>query len=686
MNARRTTTWIFGSTILISAFLLFQVQPIISKAILPWFGGTPAVWTTCMLFFQLLLFLGYCYAHLLARLTVKRQAAVHVLLLVTAVLLLPITPQVDWKPNSETLPALHILSLLLVHVGLPYFLLSSTGPLVQSWFSRATDGQSPYRLYALSNVGSLAALISYPFVFEPSLSTTGQARFWSLGFGLFVLSCVTAMVHLWRRAPQGSHLPASSGAQRHESHDNQRHPWFSWLSLPALASVLLLSTTNHVCQDVAVIPFLWIAPLSLYLITFIISFDKERWYARRAFGFVAAGLIVVISGINLSGVIPGLVAETALYLATMFCLCMICHGELVRRKPAAEHLTLFYLLVSAGGALGGVLVAVICPYVFDSFAEMNLALVVGFAISICVAVQSGDKAISPRPSIAMGLIGVCLLVVLRGQFVVVLGAGHLAERNFYGVIRTAEDRSDDPAKQGRFMMHGRICHGFQFHDPSKQQVPTMYYAHRSGVGIALDNFPRRGPIRVAAIGLGTGTIAAYGQPGDLYRFYEINPVVERMARDQFSFLEASQADIEVVIGDARISMERSAPGNFDVVVLDAFSGDAIPAHLMTSEAFALYQRHLNEDGVIACNISNRHLDLERVLIPIAKANGMRYVNVLADRDEQLYRSASHWFLMTKNGQFLSSDAVTSAARDEHGTYAHLPLWTDQYNNLFRILK
>jgi hypothetical protein len=695
MKSNRTLTFLFGTTILLSAFLVFQVQPIISKAILPWFGGTPAVWTTCMLFFQLLLFGGYCYAHFLSRLKVSRQVAIHLPLLLVAIGLLPIIPGGEWKPNGGTQPVLHILALLLTHVGLPYFLLSSTGPLVQAWFSRTTDGQSPYRLYALSNIGSLGALLSYPVWFEPVFGTAVQGRIWSVGFGLFVVVCSLCLWAVWKYAAS----PTATSKPGHyviSTVETAGHSYFAWLGLPALASVLLLATTNHVCQDVAVIPFLWIAPLSLYLATFIICFDREAWYSPQKYGWATMALVIVASLVTLNKFLPGIMFEALLYLATMFCGCMICHGELVRRKPAARYLTKFYLMISAGGALGGMLVAVICPVVFDGFAEMHISLIFVFVLAAAATQAGWAAAPSSRPAqpshlsagrwAVMAVLLVGLVVVLRGQVTGMKDNGLYATRNFYGVLRLTEEDTDDPYRRGRYMMHGRIAHGFQHFHPDLRRRPTMYFASESGIGITLLNMSPGQGKRVGVVGLGVGTLAAYGKPGDCYRFYEINPEVEMLARRDFTYLSDCQAEHEVVLGDARLSLEREPPGNYDILILDAFSGDALPAHLITAEALEVYKRHVVDDGIIAFNISNNHLDLERVLTPLAELHDYEYLSILATQDVDTFRSPSLWFIMSKNRQFMSSPAMVSAARGDLERYVHLPVWTDQYNNLLHILK
>lgn len=692
------TTWLYGLTILVGAFLVFQVQPIISKTILPWFGGSPAVWTTCMLFFQVVLFAGYAYAHLLIRLRPRLQTVVHVALIGTALLLVPIIPDPSWKLHGGDHPTWTILLLLATTVGVPYFLLSSTGPLIQFWFDRAHPGKTPYRLYALSNAGSLAALLTYPFLVEPAMTTWAQSTVWSLLFILFAVSCSLCAVIMrrWvddRREPRPEDRANDAGAVAAPAFGDGARPGAgqcgSWVFLAAVPSVMLLATTNHVCQDVAVIPFLWVIPLSLYLVSFIICFDRERWYSRLAYGLGAMLSIGAISAFPLLHYGPPLPLEVGLYFTALFCICMVCHGELVLRKPAPRHLTLFYLMCSAGGALGGVLVALVCPCVFTGYFEMNLGLIAAYLIAAFAAFA--DPRVrrwlqGKQRSRLVLYVFVGFVCVVRVQAGTVAETGLVACRNFYGVLSVVEVDAKRPEQRGRAMVHGRITHGFQFRDPARRRLPTTYYARESGVGIVLGNYPRLGPMRVGIIGLGAGTIAAYGRPGDTYRFYEINPEVERLARDYFTFLDDSPARVQVVIGDARLSLERESPQHFDLLVLDAFSGDAIPAHLLTKEAFAVYRRHLRPDGVVAVHISNRYLDLYPVVDQLARHSRMPSLYFVVGPDAARHRCESRWFVMSSNRQLMDNALVRSAAVGHGGQYAVAPLWTDQYNNLFRVLK
>jgi hypothetical protein len=697
----------YALAIFVGAFLVFQVQPVISKTILPWFGGSPAVWTTCMLFFQVVLFGGYVYAHLLStKLTVVWQGAVHVGVIIAALALLPITPDSSWKPQDSANPTWRIIALLGANVGLPYFLLSTTGPLLQAWFGQRFPGRSPYRLYALSNVGSLLALLTYPIAFEPTMTTHAQAAAWSVGFCAFAVIC-GYLAARWLGTDRGvggqacGELSRAASGVREEnttSAEDVAPTWGCraiWLLLPAFASVMLLATTNHVCQDVAVIPFLWVAPLSLYLLSFIICFDSPRWYVRRGYGVLTALSVLGACGLVFWNVTDHLLLEITVYFAALFGLCMLCHGELVRRRPAPRYLTEFYLLCSAGGALGGILVALICPIVFSTFVEMHVGLLGAYLLAIGVIVADASAA---RPGVwrlrpaQLGLVIVLfgLLAVVKVQINQVVPSRLAAMRNFYGVLYVDEVASDDPDQRGRVMFHGRVAHGYQFAAEHRRRTPTMYFDPTSGIGVTFARFPRAGqapesPLRVGIIGLGAGTLAAYGEPGDYYRFYEINPHVITLADHYFTFVKDSPAKIDIVLGDARLSMEREPDQNFDVLVLDAFSGDAIPAHLLTKEAFDIYRRHLTPDGVIAAHISNRHVDLAPVLANVAGQFPLASLQILTQTDPDRAATSSHWVLLSNNRRFLDDEVVRSAA-GELGRYAHVPLWTDQYSNLLQLLK
>lgn len=737
--------WFSAISILLSAFLLFQVQPIISRMILPWFGGGPAVWSTCMLFFQVLLLGGYAYAHFLNGVGMpKRQMIIHMVLLGVALLTLPITPAPTWKPLDGTRPTWRILSLLLANVGLPYFILSSTGPLIQAWFSRVYPGRSPYRLYALSNIGSLGALLSYPFFFEPWLTSNAQGTMWSLGFGTFVVLCGALAILVLRSLPTGE--PQRTAAPSTPLNDEEARPpmeqRLAWLALPALASMMLLAVTAHVCQDVAVIPFFWVLPLSLYLLSFIICFDAAYWYRRRIFSLLlgasvfwicfvmldsdiqevvnnsldkwnastdiedieyrmdldgdyfgeiseAANAIFEKSGTKFRFEVSDFVGESVAFLTMLFALCMVCHGELVRCKPSTRYLTEFYMMISAGGAVGGIFVGLLCPQLFSFNVEVNIGLVAAFMLAIGVLwddfwqTKLLDRVWKKGIAFIWGF--GFLLMIVRAQFNAYDADALLHLRNFYGVLKVKEQNvgSDEHIRE---LLNGRILHGSQFQDDLRRKMPTTYYDPESGVGLAVRHFRDEGPVRVAVVGLGTGTMAAYGGLGDFYCFYEINPNVREIAQTQFTYLKDSAAQIVIELGDARISMERQEPQNYDLIVLDAFSGDAIPVHLLTKEALELYYRHLRQDGIIAIHVSNRHLDLTPVVYGLAKHFHTRLTEVHKTRDGGWGEAASDWILLTNNLNFLNSQSIREHGEDVAEPEKTVPLWTDQYSNLFQIME
>jgi hypothetical protein len=676
---------------LLSAVLLFEVQPIISKYILPWFGGSPAVWTTCMVFFQTMLFGGYAYAHVSERyLRPVVQAAVHIALICGALALLPIIPDASWKAAVDTGPTWRILCLLSVAVGLPYFVLAATGPLVQAWFCRSLDGRSPYRLYALSNFGSLVALLGYPFYVEPRFAVGQQASLWSQGFWVFAALGVTAAV---TAAMAGRRLAPRSAAQGER--DESSVCWqqrLAWLAFPALASMMLLATTNHVCQDVAVMPFLWVAPLSLYLLSFIICFDHPRWYWRQAFALAA---VVSLGAVTLldqlitggSGLSFTFTQELALHFTALFCLCMVCHGELFRLRPDPKHLTSFYLMISAGGALGGMLVSLVAPHVFSSYAEWRLGLIMGCLLGVWVLFSEQPQSFIHRRFVPLAG---ALLILFAGMNAVPrykAAAGrelYRSARNFYGVISVVERNTEIPEHHVRRFYSGRIVHGLQFASPHKRLEPTAYFGRTTGVGQALTALKSKPQWRVGVVGLGIGTLAAYSEPGSYFRFYEINADVERFAKDYFSYLSDCRGKCDVVLGDGRLSLESESPQRFDLLVLDAFSGDAVPTHLLTEQAFEIYRKHLNPGSTVAVNISNRYLDLSGVVAGLADRFGFELRRVKSAGDPVAGFFPADWIVLaTRSGGVPQS--LTAGGASEPVTAPHV-LWTDDHSNLFEILK
>ncbi len=663
---------LYALTILVSAFLLFQVEPIIAKMILPWFGGSAAVWTVCLLFFQLVLLAGYLYAHAIHKhLRSVVQTRLHLLLLAVSLIALPVIPKASWKPTGTEDPTFAILLLLTVTIGLPYLLLSTTGPLVQAWFARKFPGRAPYRLYALSNAGSMLALLSYPVLFEPAFATKAQGIGWSWGYAGFVALCgVTAWVS------QGfiEKTAIESGpAEPPPPHSVQA----LWVLLPACASIMLLAVTNHLSQDVAAIPFLWVLPLSLYLLTFIICFDRERWYWRDIYLRFA---VVALGGMAyaLSNE-PAVKVSIPLFSVGLFLCCMICHGELVRLKPSARYLTKFYLMISVGGAVGGVFVGLLAPRIFHAVFELQIGI--GACGLIVLAVLFWRT-----PWRYVGVFAGAVFIGGIGYQVWRAGSDYrLQVRNFYGSIKVEDpDDPKDPAAV-RKLVHGTINHGQQFLDPQKRDWPTTYYGKNSGVGLAIREAMGRGPDRIGVIGLGTGTIASYGRPGDYIRYYDINPLVIRLAQTEFTFLKDCSARLDIALGDARLSLERERPNQFDVLAVDAFSGDSIPVHLLTKEAFELYFRQLREGGVLAVHVSNKYLDLEPVVHALATYLQKEDGTVDTEDDDAAGTFGSTWVLVSARREFFENPLIRSAVVKVKQRPA-LRMWTDDYSNLFQILK
>ncbi len=680
----------FAATTLLGAFLVFQVQPVISKCVLPWFGGTPAVWTTCMLFFQVLLFAGYLYAHVLR--TFFRplvQGCIHVSLLGIAALTLPIEPSNAWKPTGSESPTLHLLWMLSVHVGLPYFVLSSTGPLVQAWLSYRDNSDRVYRLYALSNAGSLAALLSYPFLVDPLLSVSNQSLVWSLMFCLFALVQGVVAIGLFRvpapaPAEQPTNTPMASGTSLNSKVPSWKIRSF-WIALPALASTMLLVVTNHVCQNVAVVPFLWVLPLSLYLLSFIICFDSPQWYKPK---WTATITLVSIVFIPLLNVLPNylqLLTEVSSYMVMLLGVCLLCHGEVARLKPNASKLTQYYMLMSGGGAIGGIIVAIICPLLLTTHFELplSLAFVTGMAFVIFFACRSWsrpeyDWSIAHRLRYAA-------LSVIAAPLIAMAFASHdesiASERNFFGVLKVLKDDS------GLQLIHGSTIHGMQL-TGSKSSVPTTYYGEQSGIGLLLKAHQRlKQDLNIGVVGLGCGVLATYGRATDHMHMIEINPAVINIANTHFSFLRDSKAKISTHVGDGRLVLERMEREQFDVLVLDAFSSDAIPAHLLTREAFQLYSDRLHENGVLAVHLSNNHLDLVPLVHRLSNDAGFssRIINSKGDREIRTH--AATWALiMRPNHPLLKEAELEKAVPPKKMELEAAPLWTDQRHNLVSVLK
>ena len=694
-------------TIFLSAFLLFQVEPMTAKYLLPWFGGGAAVWSTCLLFFQCFLLLGYALAYASARFLPPRwQGVLHLLLAGGALCFLPVIPADYWKPLPGSDPVWGILLLLPFTLGLPYLVLASSSPLLQNWFALTNPGRSPYRLFALSNAGSLLALLSYPFLLEPLLSRHTQSMLWAGGFALDVLLLLGCVIVLWR---SGAGVQPTSHAihrsltrdQVEEAERNRPGPatLLLWIALSAVASVLLLGMTNQICREMVAIPLLWVLPLGLYLMSFILCFEGPAWYPRR---IVTVALVPALGlmayALHHHGIWP-LPLQIALLCGVLFLCCMACHGELYRLRPEPRRLTLYYLMIATGGALGGGLVTFVAPRVFLSYMEVPWGFcLVAFLLSLIHAregtrLPGSLKIRGTRPKVwpllAMGalFLGAYFWKCARDE-----GDGLLErKRNFYGVLSVIEVSEDDPTQHGHILIHGSIKHGGQFANPAKARLPLTYFHERSGVGLAITHLPGAGLRRVGVIGLGVGTLAAYGKAGETFRFYEIDPEVSRLAESRFTYLKDARersVKVEVVPGDARLSLENEANQRYDLLVLDAFNGDAPPLHLLTKEAFEIYLRHLAPDGVIAVDISSKFLDFLPVMVGLNNHFGMQMVWIPWGEDPSHPEYfGSQWVLLSRNLAFLRQPEILHASMSPPGGKPIQPiLWSDDKTSLLPILR
>jgi len=696
----------YAATVFLSAFLLFLVQPLIANRILPWFGGSSAVWTTCLVFFQSALLAGYAYVDLAARLGPRRHIALHAALLLASLALLPILPSDAWKPGGSQNPIAGILLLLAATIGLPYFLLSTTTPLVQAWYWRRFNRSAPYRLFALSNLASLLALIGYPLLFEPWLDLKELGFAWSALYALFALLTVTTGWLAVRRDPRPAAIagapaspatdggPARAAGTRIDERPLRAGTQFQWVALSAMGSVMLLAVTNHVTQNVASVPFLWVLPLSLYLLSFILCFDHPRWYRRWLFVPLLAVALPWMAH-----EIPSMQLKTVapLFFCGMFVCCMVCHGELARLRPDPRRLTRYYLMLALGGALGSVLVAVVAPLVLAGYYELHIALVVLAALLALRALALLSPRAQPGPpapalaawlACGLGVIVLAATCLFAYRGVREYSADvRVMERDFYGVVRVRDRLAPVPY---RLMYHGAIVHGGQLLGDAYRNRPSDYFGPGSGVGrlfSALDAMHPE-PRKVGIIGLGAGVIAAYGRRGDEFTFYEISPRVIEIERREFSFVRDAQARTGIVEGDGRLSLEREAPRGYDVLAIDAFAGDSIPMHLLSREAMATYVRHLAPGGVLVFQATNRFINIVPVVKRLASEFGMRAVLVSDTPRER--EGADYWLcstdqiLVTRDAGLLASARIAKFS-GEIEDRADLPTFTDSHHNLLRIL-
>ena len=693
-------TLLFATAIFLGSFLLFLIEPIAGKRLLPLLGGSAAVWTTCLVFFQTALLLGYACAHWLAtRLRPRAQSLTYAALLLVA--LVQAVVNVHPQLHASTLhPIVSVFILLTMLIGLPFVVLSATNPLLQSWYSRAlakasvsgTSTESvvqvvvpPYRLFALSNFGSLLALVVYPWLVEPRFSLGEQTRGWLAGFVVFAGACI-AIVWSAANTARPAADTAISRMEPQVAIDSDARPQRSqrvlWLLLPACASLLLCAFTNHLSQNVAPIPLLWIVPLIAYLLSFVWAFNGDRLYPRKLMLPLVAVFLAALSGIiYFADRITTPIWFTILfYCLSLFVFCLACHAELYRLRPSPRHATSFYLLIAAGGALGSVFVGIVAPLVFRADYELLCGLVF---ITLLLMVVTWRGGVFPRVFWTAATAGVIVL----GVFQVRENARGAMDqlRNFYGILRVTEELESETTAYTRTLYHGTIEHGTQVFSDELRTTPTTYYGHDSGVGLALDLCCSGRPRRVGVIGLGTGTLAAYGRKGDIFRFYDINPLVEKIAQNRFTYLRETPAQVEIVLGDARLSLAAEQPQAYDVLAIDAFSGDAIPVHLLTREAIQLYLRHLRPDGILAVHVSNQYLNLPPVVRQEAESAGLKSLLVESDDNEDIGVYSSDWVLLTRNTGFLEKQQVADAGKPIDAVPG-LRLWTDDYNSLLPLLK
>ncbi len=672
---------IYATSVILSACLLFLVQPLIAKIIFPWFGGTSSVWSAALVFFQLTLLCGYAYAHWLTTcVRPGRQWLVHAALLIAACALLPILPASHWRPTDGSDPTIRILLLLTTTVGLPSLLLSAASPLLQVWYLRRNAHTTPYWLFAWSNAGSLAALLSFPLLLEPAFEAHTLAISWSVAFAAFAALCIGVG---WMSRAEAHNR--TSVAQPTGGTAPRKVQMLLWVVFPACASALLVATSAQLSTNIAPVPLLWVAPLALYLLTFILNFSSRRWYRRDYFfPLVAAALGCMVWLYTNSDAYQSLQYVVPLYLACLFVMCMACHGELVYYAPSPRFLTHFYVLVALGGALGGIFVGVVAPSIFDTWLELPLLLILLAVLMLAVQWNRGSSSGLLRLVRCAMIAGVTMLsLTLLGNEKRIRDENILVSRNFYGVLRV-RDYGEPQAR--RSLINGTISHGYQFTSPAHRYIAGSYFAASSEMGRTLEALQTRGPVRFGVIGLGVGVLTSYARHGDYARVYEINPDVVDIARHYFSFLssaDARGADVKVLTGDARLSLERQTPQHFDMLAVDAFSSDAIPVHLLTNEAVELYFRHLQPDGVLAVHISNRYLDLTPVCQRAAQHVGRSAVLVRSPADDM--SNASDWVLITSNQALLSSPFFTGADMQPLVPFLSFRGWTDQYTSLWPVL-
>jgi len=684
----------FLITIFLSSFLLFQIQPILAKMALPFFGGGASIWTACMLFFQLFLLFGYLYSHCLTKLTnLNHQIIIHSTLIGISLFLLPITPftggtSLDWQA-----PQLKIISSLFFGIGFPYFLLSATAPLIQKWYSCIPTNTTPYRLYSLSNLASLLALLSYPLLIEPNMTNQIQSYGWSIGYVIFALFILSTGYHLF-----GVQLKYSQPQKNSESTTEEQKGLSSkvlWLLFSAVSVTLMVSTTNAMTQNIPPTPFLWILPLCIYLLSYIICFNNDRWYVRKYWFILFACCSLATVFMFFIGTQFGIATQVAIYSLILLVACMVCHGELARLKPNKSQLTLFYLIMAIGGVFGSIFTSIIAEYIFIQYYEFPLALALVYLLfSSTIFKENNDKILSKQKVRQNNFLSATSMIALLAFSLYFINLNNIYSqdnvhnsRNFYGTLAVKDFKNNK--QPSRMLFDGATSHGTQFLSPQNRDIPTSYYRLGTGVSLALQQYDALGSKNVGIIGLGTGTLASYGKPGDNFTFYELNPDVKTAANDYFSYLSNSKAKISVKLGDARVTLQNELTKNgsqqFQILVVDAFSSDSIPVHLLTLEAFQLYWKHLTDDGSLVLHISNNHLDLLPLVATLAENIGKNMFHFYSASDENNEHTAE-WIIVTNNNDIIEDEAIKSRATYFKLTEEQRILWTDEYSNLLSVIK
>ena len=661
--------------IFLGSTILFLLEPIAAKRLVPLLGGSAAVWTSCLVFFQIALLVGYYVAHLLVTRTgLRTQVTAYIGLLALSVLQLVLAVDPTLRADVER-PIASVLWMLSSLIGLPFVTLSATSPLLQAWFARTapSDRGDAYRLFAISNLGSIVALLAYPWLIEPRWTLRTQTIL--VAIALTMLAIIAGVIGASVRNA-GEDADATTAA---ESAGVPATTRVLWVALAACASLLLAATTTHISQNVVALPLVWILPLVAYLLSFVVAFSTRSWQPRwLVVGLAIAGQLLIAELLDRGVLGVPIIPAAAAFCVALFFLCLFLHRELYQRRPAPSHLTSFYLHVAAGGALGAVLVAIVAPLVLSGSYDVAIGLVLTAVLGLIIAW---------RGSRVMRVVWAALIVdavVLVGSQVDSDRDAILRVRNFYGTLRVVQTHQP-PKADVRSLYHGVIVHGRQVFQTELRRVPYTYYARTSGLGLALDQCCHDRPRRIGVIGLGAGTVAVYGNPGDTIRFYEINNAVEDIAKTYFTYLADSPASLEIVLGDARVSLAAEPPQRYDVLIVDAFSGDAIPAHLLTVQALEVYRRHPAPGGIIACHVSNDFVALAPVVEQLASNAGMQAVRVVDREDPTREVFDSEWVLVTTNAEFLANPAVVRA-RQPTEIPAGLRLWTDDYSSLFPIIK